>query len=86
MHNALTKPLWKAENALIEAEKVHKKIPTQILLGQLAPGQQVLDTEVKLIHTGMRMGAYNTVKTIAREIRTNTGYAKAGNEAHALMR
>ncbi|MDJ0315530.1 putative transposase [Arthrobacter sp. H35-D1] len=86
MHNTITKPLWKAEKALIEAEKAHKKIPAKIMLGKLSPGQQVLDTEVKLIHTGIRMAAYNTAMTIAREIRTNTGYAKASNEAHALMR
>ena len=86
MHNTITKPLWKAEKALIEAEKAHKRIPAKIMLGKLSPGQQVLDTEVKLIHTGIRMAAYNTAMTIAREIRTNTGYAKASNEAHALMR
>ncbi|MBG0741852.1 helix-turn-helix domain-containing protein [Paeniglutamicibacter antarcticus] len=86
MHNTITKPLWKAEQDLLAAEKAHKKIPAKIMLGKLSPGQQVLDTEVKLIHTGIRMAAYNTAMTIAREIRTNTGYAKAGNEAHALMR
>ena len=86
MHNALTKPLWKAEKLLLAAEAAHKKIPAKIMLGKLAPGQQVLDTEVKLIHTGIRMAAYNTAMTIAREIRTNTGYAKAANEAHTLMR
>ncbi|MDJ0313901.1 putative transposase [Arthrobacter sp. H35-D1] len=86
MHNTITKPLWKAEKDLLAAEKAHKKIPAKIMLGKLSPGQQVLDTEVKLIHTGIRMAAYNTAMTIAREIRTNTGYAKAGNEAHALMR
>ncbi|MGP9504036.1 putative transposase [Specibacter sp. AOP5-B1-6] len=41
---------------------------------------------MKLIHTGIRMAAYNTAMTIAREIRTNTGYKRANQEAHALMR
>ena len=86
MHDKTTKPLWKAEAALTAAEKAHKKIPAKIRLGKLAPGQQVLDTEVKLVHTGIRMAAYNTAMTIAREIRTNTGYKRAGNEAHALAR
>ncbi len=86
MHNTITKPLWKAEAALNAAEKAHKKIPAKIRLGKLPPGQQVLDTETKLIHTGIRMAAYNTAMTIAREIRTNTGYKRAGDEAHALMR
>ena len=45
-----------------------------------------MDTEVKLIDTGIRMAAYNTTMTIAREIRTNTGYRRANQEAHALMR
>ncbi|MEV8144218.1 putative transposase [Specibacter sp. NPDC078709] len=86
MHNQAMAPLWEAENALIAAEKAHKGIPAKLRLGELNPGQQVLDTEVKLIHHGIRMAAYNTAMTIAREIRTNTGYKRATQEAHALMR
>ncbi|MEV8182986.1 putative transposase [Specibacter sp. NPDC078692] len=86
MHNQAMAPLWEAENALIAAEKAHKKIPAKLRLGDLNPCQQVLDTEVKLIHTGIRMAAYNTAMTIAREIRTNTGYKRANQEAHALLR
>ncbi|AIY00147.1 hypothetical protein ART_0548 [Arthrobacter sp. PAMC 25486] len=86
MHNQAMTPLWEAENVLIAAEKAHKKIPAKLHLGELNPGQQVLDTEVKMIHTGIRMAAYNTAMTIAREIRTNTGYRRANQEAHALMR
>jgi hypothetical protein len=86
MHNQAMAPLWEAENALIAAEKAHKAIPAKLRLGELNPGQQVLDTETKLIHTGIRMAAFNTAMTIAREIRTNTGYRRANQEAHALMR
>ncbi|WP_427015474.1 putative transposase [Pseudarthrobacter sp. P1] len=86
MHNQAMAPLREAENALIAAEKAHKGIPATLRLGELNPGQQVLDTEVKLIHTGIRMAAYNTAMTIAREIRTNTGYRRATQEAHTLMR
>jgi hypothetical protein len=86
MHNQAMAPLWEAENALIAAEKAHKKIPAKLRLGDLNPGQQVLDTETKLIHTAIRMAAYNTAMTIVREIRTNTGYRRANQEAHALMR
>ncbi|MHA7178464.1 putative transposase [Arthrobacter sp. Sr24] len=86
MHNQTMAPVWEAENALAAAEKIHKGIPAKIRLGDLNPGQQVLDTEVKMIHTGIRMAAYNTAMTIAREIRTNTGYRRANQEAHALMR
>ena len=65
MHNQAMAPLWEAENVLIAAEKARKKIPAKLRLGELNPGQQVLDTEVKLIHTGIRMAAYNTAMTIA---------------------
>ncbi len=86
MHNQVMAPVWEAENALATAEKVHKSNPAKVRLGDLNPGQQVLDTETKLIHHGIRMAAYNTAVTIAREIRTNTGYKRADQEAHALMR
>ncbi len=86
MHNQAMAPLWEAETALIAAEKAHKAISAKLRLGDLNPGQQVLDTEIKLIHTGIRMAAYNTAMAIAREIRTNTGYKRANQEAHALMR
>ncbi|MDQ0277764.1 transposase [Arthrobacter silviterrae] len=86
MHNQAMTPVWEAEKALAAAENVHKSIPAKVRLGDLNPGQQVLNTEVKLIHHGIRMAAYNTAMTIAREIRTNTGYRRANQEAHALMR
>ncbi|MHA7178475.1 putative transposase, partial [Arthrobacter sp. Sr24] len=41
MHNQAMAPLWEAENALIAAEKAHKKIPAKLRLGDLNPGQQV---------------------------------------------
>ncbi|NVM97028.1 putative transposase, partial [Arthrobacter wenxiniae] len=44
MHNQAMAPLWEAENVLTAAEKVHKKIPAKLRLGDLNPGQQVLDT------------------------------------------
>ncbi|MDQ6739603.1 MAG: hypothetical protein M3021_04335 [Actinomycetota bacterium] len=84
--NDIKAPLWEAATALNAVEAAHKALPTRIRLGDLAPGQQVLDTEVKLITHGIRMAAYNTAMTIAREIRTNTGYKRATDEAHALMR
>ncbi len=86
MINQAKAPLWEAETALAAAEASHRSLPQRVRLGDLAPGQQVADTEVKLIHHGIRMAAYNTAMTLAREIRTNTGYAKATNEAHALIR
>jgi len=32
------------------------------------------------------MAAFNTASTLAREVRTNTGYARGEDEAHALIR
>ena len=86
MHNAVTAPLRAAEAALDQAEAAHQEIPVRLPLGELSPGQQVLDTETKLITHAVRMAAFNTATTLAREIRTNTGYARASEEAHALAR
>ncbi|WP_456504600.1 putative transposase [Arthrobacter sp. UYCu723] len=86
MINQLKAPFWDAETALTQAETAHAELPARIRLGDLAPGQQVLDTETKFIHHGIRMGAYNTMMTLAREIRTNTGYKRSADEAHALIR
>ncbi|BAS07557.1 hypothetical protein AHiyo4_09790 [Arthrobacter sp. Hiyo4] len=86
MHNQVTAPLWSAEAALDRAEAAHQKIPVRLPLGELSPGQQVLDTETKLITHAIRMAAFNTATTLAREIRTNTGYARATEEAHTLAR
>lgn len=86
MHNAVTAPLWAAEATLDQAEAAHQQILARVPLGELSPGQRVLDTETKLITHAIRMAAFNTATTLAREIRTNTGYARATEEAHALAR
>ncbi|MCZ2405094.1 hypothetical protein IV498_18530, partial [Paenarthrobacter sp. Z7-10] len=86
MANAVNAPLSDAGAALDRAETVHKEIPARVPLGELAPGQQILDTDVKLITHAIRMAAFNTATTLAREIRTNTGYARATQEAHTLTR
>lgn len=86
MHNAVNAPLRAAEAALDQAEAAHKKIPVRLPLGELSPGQQILDTETKLLTHAIRMAAFNTATTLAREIRTNTGYARASEEAHVLTR
>lgn len=86
MHNAVTAPLWAAEATLDQAEAAHQQILARVPLGELSPGQRILDTETKLITHAIRMAAFNTATTLAREIRTNTGYARATEEAHALAR
>ena len=85
-HNTITADLFAAETALDQAQATHKDIPARVPLGEIAPGQQVLETETKLLSHGIRMAAFNTATTLAREIRTNTGYARADDEAHALIR
>lgn len=85
-HNAITAPLWDAETALDQAEAAHQAIPARVRLEELAPGQQVLDTQTKLLTHAIRMAAFNTATTLAREVRTNTGYARAEDEANALIR
>ncbi|WP_211882351.1 helix-turn-helix domain-containing protein [Pseudarthrobacter albicanus] len=85
-HNAITADLIAAETALEQAQAAHQEIPARLPLGEIAPGQQVLETETKLLTHAIRMAAFNTASTLAREVRTNTGYARAGHEAHALVR
>ena len=55
-------------------------------LGQVNPGQQVLDVQTKLITHAIRIAAFNTATALARAIRVHTGYARANHEAHALVR
>ncbi|GAC1380949.1 MAG: hypothetical protein NVSMB43_22270 [Pseudarthrobacter sp.] len=85
-HNAITAPLRAADTALREAQAAHREIPARIRLGDIAPGQQVLDVNMKLLTHAIRMAAFTTETTLARDIRINTGYARAGNEAHTLIR
>ena len=50
------------------------------------PARQVLDTETKLIHHAIRIAAFNTAQSLARAIVTATGYTRADDEAHTLIR
>jgi hypothetical protein len=75
-----------AETALDAAIDTHKAIPARLPLSQVNPGQQVLDTETKLIHHAIRIAAFNTAQALARTIVTDTGYTRADDEAHTLIR
>ncbi len=86
MYNALTGPLRAAEDDLADARDHHRTLPSRVPLKDLAPDQQVLDTEVKLLHHAIRMSAHTTITALARDIRTNTTYARATDEAHTLAR
>jgi hypothetical protein len=63
----------------------HHAIPARLPLAQVNPGQQILDTEAKLIHHAIRIAAYNTARSLARAIVTDTGYTRADAEAHSLI-
>ena len=86
VHNALTAQWHAAEDDLAAARTEHAKIPARVRLGDLAPDQQVLDTETKLIHHAIKIAAFNTSTAIARDVRLHTGYARADQEAYTLTR
>jgi hypothetical protein len=75
-----------AHDDLDAALAAHKAIPARLPLAEVNPGQQVLDTETKLIHHAIRIAAYNTAQSLARAILTDTGYSRADDEAHTLLR
>ncbi len=86
MHNDITAPLHTAQTEVERLEDLHTSVSARIRLGDLAPGQQVLDTEMKMFTHAIRMAAYNTAMALASEVRTNTGFKRATKEAHALVR
>ncbi|WP_426939252.1 putative transposase [Pseudarthrobacter sp. S3] len=86
IHNKITADLLSAETALETAQAAHRDIPARVPLGEIAAGQQVLETETKQLTHAIRMAAFNTASTLAREIRTNTRYARGEDEGHALIR
>ena len=85
-HNRITAPLRDAEQALHKAQQVHAGTPARLPLAQVNPGQQVLDTETKLVTHALRIAAFNTITDLARDLRIHTSYARAADEAHTLIR
>jgi len=85
-HDGLTADLRDAEADLNTAQAAHRAVPARLPLGQVNPGQQVLDVQTKLITHAIRIAAFNTATALARAIRVHTGYARANDEAHALVR
>lgn len=86
MINTINTDTHTAQTALDAALDAHQAIPARIPLSQVHPGQQVLDTETKLIHHAIRIAAFNTMRSLARAIVTDTGYTRADDEAHTLIR
>jgi len=85
-HDAITADLRDAEDDLDGAQAAHRGVPTRLPLAAVNPGQQVLDIQTKLLTHAIRMAAFNTITALARAIRVYTGYARADDEAHNLIR
>jgi hypothetical protein len=86
MINTINTDVHAAEATLDAALTEHQAIPARLPLAEVNPGQQVLDTETKLIHHAIRIAAFNTVQSLARAIVTGTSYTRADDEAHSLIR
>ena len=86
MINTINTDVHTAEKTLDAALAAHQAIPARVPLDQVNPGQQILDTETKLIHHAIRIAAFNTAQSLARAILTATGYTRADDEAHTLIR
>ncbi len=85
-HDGLTADLRRARADLDGAQAAHRAIPTRLPLAHVSPGQQVLNIQTKLITHAIRMSAFNTMSALARTVRVHTGYARANDEAHNLVR
>jgi transposase-like protein len=85
-HDVITADLRGAEADLDGAQAAHRAVPTRLPLAAVNPGQQVLDIQTKLITHAIRMAAFNTITALARAVRVYTGYARADDEAHNLVR
>ncbi|MPY85813.1 MAG: helix-turn-helix domain-containing protein [Actinophytocola sp.] len=85
-HDQVTAGLRAADADLAHAQAVHRDTPARLPLRDVSPGQQMLDTETKLLTHAIRIAAFNTATALARAVRVHTGYARADDEAHTLIR
>src|ERR1700681_2850030 len=86
MINTINTDVHTAQATLEATLTAHQALPARLPLAQVHPGQQVLDTETKLIHHAIRIAAFNTAQSLARAILTDTGYTRGDDEAHTLIR
>ena len=84
MINALDAPVEAAHRELEAAEDAAAAVPARIRLDEIAPDMVRLEAEVKQITHAIRMAACNAETTLARAL--NGHYARAGDEAYALIR
>ena len=81
---SLDAPVDAARRDLQAAQAAARAIPAKIPLAEHNPAMVKLDTETKLITHAIRMAACNTETILARAL--NGRYARAGDEAYALIR
>ncbi|WP_146112515.1 putative transposase [Arthrobacter sp. MYb224] len=86
MLNELNAPVLAAEKQLAEASKAYQAISTKLPLGEVNPGQQVLESELKQVLHAFRMAAYNVTMMLVTQVRTQTGYKAASSQAHVFVR
>jgi transposase len=84
MISALDAPVEAAYRELDEADTAAAATPSRVPLGTLAPDMMRLEAEIKQITHAIRMTAYNAETALARTL--NGYYARAGDEAYALIR
>ena len=80
----LDAPVTAARRDLQAAQAGARAVPAKIPLSEHNPDMVKLDTETKLITHAIRMAACNTETILARAL--NGRYARAGDEAYALIR
>jgi hypothetical protein len=80
----LDAPVDAARRGLDAAQAAARTVPAKIPLSEHNPAMVKLDTETKLITHAIRMAACNTETILARAL--NGHYARAGDEAYALIR
>ena len=80
----LDAPVDAARRDLDAAQAAARAIPAKIPLAEHNPDMVKLDTETKLITHAIRMAACNAETILARAL--NGRYARAGDEAYALIR
>lgn len=84
--NQINAPVIKAEQALAKATKTWEKIPARLPLGEVNPGQLVLETEHKALLHAVRMAAFNASMMMAADIRSNTGLKSVFKDANEFVR
>ena len=72
-----------AETVLTRLSTRIRRSRARLPLAEVNPGQQVLDTETKLIHHAIRIAAFNTAQSLAHAILTGTGDTRGNDEAHS---